>query len=172
MATLARRRRRSIAERLHGVGLAEGAGWLWVTHFEASVLSQVDPRTDAEVGAVEVGSGAGSVTAIGPQLWIGQYADRPDDSRLTRVDPLASVVAGHVRVPHLCCEAAGAAGHVWAVDPRGTLLSIDPARGRIEGSTPVALDPDVHIGLVGGEHALWLSSDTTALLKIDPGPLA
>jgi len=149
-------------------GLAEAAGWLWVTHFQASVLSQVDPDTDAEVARVEVGPNAGSVTAIGPQLWIGQYADRPQDSRLTRVDPLTAVVTGHVQSPNLCCEVAGAAGRVWAVDPRGALLSIDPARGRVVGSTSVALDPNVHVGLVGDERALWLSSDTSPLLKIDP----
>jgi hypothetical protein len=149
-------------------GLAEAGGWLWVTHFEASVLSQVDPRTDREIGLVEVGANAGSVTAIGSQLWIGQYTTRPQDARLTWVDPLAAVVGGRSQPPHLCCEVAGAAGRLWAVDPRGALLQIDPASGRVLDSTPAAFDPAVHIALVGDERALWLSSDTTPLLKIDP----
>jgi hypothetical protein len=149
-------------------GLAEAGGWLWVTHFEASVLSQVDPRSGREIGVVEVGPNAGSVTAVGPQLWIAQYTNRPEDARLTWLDPPYAAVTGRAQPSHLCCEVAGADGGVFAVDPRGTLLQFDPSLGRVVGSTPVAIDPAVHIGLMGDERALWLSSDTTALLKIDP----
>jgi hypothetical protein len=150
-------------------GLAEAGGWLWVTHFEASVLSQVDPRSNAQAGVVEVGVNAGSVTAVESQLWIAHYTTRPEDSRLTAVDPQAAAVVGRLLPPHLCCEVAGSAGRLWAVDPRGVLMAIDPVRGRLVGSTPVAVDPAVHIGLVGDDRALWLSSDTTALLRIDAG---
>jgi hypothetical protein len=149
-------------------GLAEAGGWLWVTHFEASVLSQVDPRSDTEVATVAVGANAGSVNAVGAQLWIGHYTTRPEDSRLTAVDPRAAVVVGRLQPPHLCCELAGSTGRVWAVDPRGTLMAIDPAGGRVAATTPVAIDPAVHIGLAGDERALWVSSDTTPLLKVDP----
>ena len=149
-------------------GVAEANGWLWVTHFEASVLSQVDPRTGTEVGLVAVGANAGSLTAIGPQLWIAQYTTRPDDARLVRVDPLTATVRARVTLPHLCCEVAGAAGRVWTVDPRGALLAVDPTGGGVVSSTPIAIDPAVHIGLFGDERALWVSSDTTALLRVDP----
>jgi hypothetical protein len=54
------------------------------------------------------------------------------------------------------------------VDPRGGLLAIDPVELRVVGMTPVALPPNVHVGLMGDEEALWLSSDTTALLRINP----
>ena len=149
-------------------GVAEANGWLWVTHFEASVLSQVDPRTGAEVGLVEIGANAGSLTAIGLQLWVAQYTTRPEDARLVHVDSLTATVRGRVPLPHLCCEVAGAAGRIWAVDPRAALLAIDPDGGGVVSSTPVAIDPAVHIGLFGDERALWLSSDTTALLRVDP----
>jgi len=148
-------------------GVAEANGWLWVTHFEASVLSQVDPRTGTEVGVVEVGANAGSLTAVGPQLWVAQYTTRPEDARLVRVDSLTAAVRARVTLPHLCCEVAGAAGRVWTVDPRGALLAVDPDGG-VVSSTPVAIDPAVHIGLFGDERALWVSSDTTALLRVDP----
>ncbi|HZM49658.1 MAG TPA: hypothetical protein VFE68_04170, partial [Vicinamibacteria bacterium] len=136
-------------------GVAEANGWLWVTHFEASVLSQVDPRTGTEVGLVEVGANAGSLTAIGSQLWVAQYTTRPEDARLVRVDSLTAAVRARVTLPHLCCEVAGAAGRVWTVDPRGALLAVDPDGG-VVSSTPVAIDPGVHIGLFGDERALWL----------------
>lgn len=149
-------------------GVAEAGGWLWVTHFESSLLSQVDPRTGAETAVVEVGANAGSVTAIADQIWIGHYTNRPEHARLTWVDPRTAMVVGRLQPPHLCCEVAGAAGLVWAVDPRGALLGVDPARARVVSATTVPVDPAVHIGLAGDERALWLSSDTTALLKIDP----
>ena len=148
-------------------GVAEASGWLWVTHFEASVLSQVDPRSGTEVGLVEVGANAGSLTAVGPQLWVAQYTTRPEDARLVRVDSLTAAVRARVTLPHLCCEVAGAAGRVWTVDPRGALLAVDPDGG-VVSSTPVAIDAAVHIGLFGDERALWVSSDTTALLRVDP----
>jgi len=43
------------------------------------------------------------------------------------------------------------------VDPRGTLQQVDPADGRLVASTPVSVDPRVHIGLMGDERALWLA---------------
>jgi glutamine cyclotransferase len=149
-------------------GLAEAGGWLWVTHFESSLLSQVDPRTGAETAVVEVGANAGSVTAIAEELWVGHYTNRPEHARLTSVDPRTARVMARLQPQHLCCEVAGAAGLVWAMDPRGTLLAIDPLRARVVSATTVPVNPAVHIGLVGDERALWLSSDTTALLKIDP----
>jgi hypothetical protein len=149
-------------------GLAEAGGWLWVTHFESSLLSQVDPRTGAETAVVEVGPNAGSVTAIADQLWIAHYTNQPEHAQLTRVDPQTAMVVARLQPPHLCCEVAGAAGLVWAVDPRGTLLAIDPLRAHVVSARTVPVDPAVHIGLVGDERALWLSSDTTALLRIDP----
>ena len=54
------------------------------------------------------------------------------------------------------------------MDPRGALLAIDPDGGRVVSTTTVAIDPAVHIGLVGDDRALWVSSDTTALLRVDP----
>jgi hypothetical protein len=149
-------------------GLAEAGGWLWVAHFESSLLSQVDPRAGAESAVVEVGANAGSVTAIADQLWIGHYTTQPADARLTWVDPRTAMVVARLQPPHLCCEVAGAAGLVWAMDPRGTLLAIDPLRAGVVSATTMPVNPAVHIGLVGDERALWLSSDTTALLKIDP----
>jgi len=149
-------------------GLAEAGGWLWVTHFGASVLSQVDPRSGREIGLLEVGPQAASVTAIGAQLWIAQYTNRAEDARLTWVDPFTAVVVGRSQPPNLCCELAGALGRVWAADPRGALQQIDPENGRVVASTPVPLDPAVHIGLMGDDRGLWLSSDTTPLLRVDP----
>lgn len=153
-------------------GVAAAGGWLWVTHFGASTLSQVDPRTNAEVAVVDVGPNGASVTAIGSQVWIAQYTTRPEDARLTWTDPLTATVLGRLTLPHLCCEVAGAAGRVWAVDPRGALLAIDAAEGRVASRTPIAIDPAVHIGLVGDERALWVASDTTSLLRIDPARAA
>ena len=40
--------------------------------------------------------------------------------------------------------------------------------GQIVSTTPVTLAPNVQLGLVADEWAVWLSSDTTPPLKVDP----
>jgi streptogramin lyase len=148
--------------------LAEARGSLWVTHYDSSAVSRVDPRAEREAGTVAVGAHAASITAIGGRLWIGHYTTRPQDSRLSLLDPARSQVVRRVQPPNLCCEVAGGAGKVWAVDPRGSLLRIDPASGRVVGRTSVSLERNVHVGLVGDDRGVWVSSDTTPLQKVDP----
>src|SRR5262245_22094943 len=64
--------RPSASIRLSGAtasGVAEAGGSLWVSHFEATVLSRIDALANRESGVVDVGANAGSVTAIASQLW-------------------------------------------------------------------------------------------------------
>ncbi len=141
---------------------------LWVTHYESSVLSQIDPLLDRETATVEVGPWAASVSNIGGLLWLAHYTPRAEDSRLTALDPSSGAVVLGAAVPPLCCELAGAGGKVWMIDPGGALLALDPATGGVVSTTPVALAPNVHMGLIADEWAVWLSSDTTPLTKVDP----
>ena len=152
--------------------VAATASGLWVTHHESSILSYVDPVTDRESATLEVGPSAASVTESLGSLWLAHYAGLPAESGLTRVDPATGRVALRVPVPSLCCEAAGGLGKVWAVDPRGALLAFDPFDGRPLSTTPVLLAPNVHVGLMADDRAVWVGSDTTPLLKVDPASAA
>jgi outer membrane protein assembly factor BamB len=57
----------------------------------------------------------------------------------------------------------GAFGSVWAVDPNGRLLRIDPASHEILGS----LDVPPRTGLADGAGALWVGDDAE-IQRIDP----
>lgn len=149
-------------------GVAEAEGRLWVTHYDAGLLSEVDPATETELATVPVGPRGASVTGDGRDLWIARYDVRPEEARLTRVDVVRRRVVQETTPAGLCCEVAVAAGRVWALDRRGLLLGIDPDDGRTTSRTAVVVDPAVHGGLVGDARALWVGSDTTALTRVDP----
>ena len=149
-------------------GLALGNDRLWVTHYEASFLSQVDPLLDQETATLTIEPWAASISNVGGSLWILHFTGDPESARLTVLDPASGAIALGISVPALCCEMAGAAGKVWGVDPRGTLLALDPTTGLLVSTTPVTLAPNVHVGLVADEWAVWLSSDTTPLPQGGP----
>ncbi len=77
---------------------------------------------------------------------------------------LATVDPGEV-----CCDLTAGEGAVWAVDPRGSVMRIDPRDGRIVDRLEVAIDPTVHTNAVYAGGSLWVSSDSTALFRVDPG---
>ncbi len=148
--------------------VAEAGGRLWVTHYEADLLSEVDPATETEIATLDVGTQAGGITGARSDLWLARYSNRPEGARLTRVDLARRRVVQDTEHTGLCCEVAVTAGRVWALDRRGVVLGIDPDDGSVASRTPVVLDPAVHGGLMADDRALWVASDTTALVRIDP----
>jgi len=145
------------------------AGALWVTHFEDGVLSRVDPAGLAETGTSEVGPNGTSMTALGTKLWIAREGMGKGQSVMAVVDTSSGLVEQGISLLDVCCQVASAGGSVWAVDPGGTLLRLDPAGAGIEGKTAVELDAlNGHIDLAGDDRGLWISSDTTRLTRVDP----
>ena len=92
----------------------------------------------------------------------------PAGSKLTRIDPASGDVLAEVTTRGLCCDLAVGAGRIWAIDPRGELMSIDPTRARIADRFPVPFDPDVHTNVVFGGGSVWIGSDGAALAQVDP----
>jgi DNA-binding beta-propeller fold protein YncE len=149
--------------------LAVADGALWVTHFEDGVLSRVDPAGGVETGTSDVGPNGTSMTALGAKLWITRESVGAGQSVLAVVDPSSGRVEQVISLPDVCCQTASAGGSVWAVDPRGTLLRLDPAAGEVVGKTSVELDAlNGHIDLAGDDRGLWIASDTTRLTRVDP----
>jgi streptogramin lyase len=149
--------------------LAVADGALWVTHFEDGVLSRVDPARGVETATSDVGPNGTSMTALEATLWIARESVGAGQSVLTVVDPSSGRVEQGISLPDVCCQTASAGGSVWAVDPRGTLLRLDPSTGEIVGKTSVVLDAlNGHIDLAGDDRGLWIASDTTPLTRVDP----
>ncbi len=133
------------------------------------MLSRVDPETEAEAGTSVVGPNGTSLTALDGRLWIARGSMGAGQSFLTVVDPSTGEAQQDIALSNVCCQAASAAGSVWAVDPGGTLLGLDPDSGEVVHSVPVVLDNlSGHVDLAGDDRALWISSDTTPLTHVDP----
>ena len=149
--------------------LAVADGALWVTHFEDGVLSRVDPASGVETGTSAVGPNGTSMTALDAKLWIARDSMGAGQSVLVVVDPPSGRVEQEIELADVCCQTASAGGSVWAVDPRGTLLRLDPATGEVVGKTSVKLDAlNGHTDLAGDDRGLWIASDTTRLTRVDP----
>jgi streptogramin lyase len=68
----------------------------------------------------------------------------------------------------VCCDLTAGSGSVWAVDPRGSVLRVDPRRGRVVERFDVPIDRTVHTNAVFAGRSLWVSSDSTKLFRVDP----
>ena len=133
------------------------------------MLSRVDPATGLETGTGTVGANGTSMTALDSRLWIAGDASGSGRAVLAVVDPSSGRVEWRIPLSDVCCQTASAGGSVWAVDPRGTLLRLDPATGAAAGRTSVDLDAlNGHIDLAGDDRGLWIASDTTRLSRVDP----
>ncbi len=149
-------------------GLAAADSSLWVTHFEDGALSRVDPQRGEEIGTTDVGPNGTSLTAMDGTLWIAEDSIG-GASHLVAVDPSSGHVEKEILVPGVCCQTASANDAVWAVDPSGGLLRIDAGSGDVMGRTSLELDAaNAHTDLAGDDRALWISSDTTVLMRVDP----
>jgi streptogramin lyase len=133
------------------------------------LLSRVDPDRGVETGTSTVGTNGTSMTALDGRLWVARESMGVGHAALAVVDPSSGRVEREIALPAVCCQVASAGGSVWAIDPRGALLRLDPATGEVAGMTSVRLDAlNAHTDLAGDERGLWISSDTTSLTRIDP----
>ncbi|HEX8928003.1 MAG TPA: MerR family transcriptional regulator, partial [Actinomycetota bacterium] len=77
-------------------------------------------------------------------------------------------VRAEVEAAEICCDLTAGDGSVWAVDPHGAVVRIDPQRGRVAQRIQVRIDSTVHTNAVFAGRFLWVSSDSTPLLRVDP----
>jgi len=146
-------------------GLTVDATSVWAIAFQAGAMSKVDPATNAVTQSVPLPHAA-SALATGDAIWVAGYGGGPADSALYRVDPAGRVVAT-VDAGEVCCDLSAGDGGVWVVDPRGAVQRVDTATNTVSQRFEVTLDRNAHINAVYGAGSVWVSSDTTALTRID-----
>jgi streptogramin lyase len=152
-------------EELLGLEIADGA--VWAISYQAGSISRIDPATGQVVLTKTLGMNAATVVA-GDELWVAGYGVSPADSHLFRIDPASGEVLGETPVGEVCCDLAVGAGRIWAIDPRGDVVGVDPGRDRVEDRYAVPFDREVHTNVVFGGGSLWVGSDGTALVEVDP----
>jgi streptogramin lyase len=149
------------------LGLTTHDDAVWAISFEAGSISRIDPETGDVTLTERLGSGAATVLSAGSQLWVAGYGMAPGASKLYRLDG-AGTVQAEVSPGEVCCDLAEGAGRIWAIDPRGDLMGIDPARARVTDRWAVPFDPATHTNVVFGGGSVWVGSDGTPLVQVDP----
>jgi streptogramin lyase len=146
-------------------GLTADASAVWAISYQAATLSRVDPATNAVTRTVSLGHAASAV-ATRDAIWVAGYGG-PADSALYRVDPATGRTVATVAVGEVCCDLSEGGGGVWVVDPRGAVVKVDPARNAVAERFEVPLNRNVHVNAVYAGGAVWVSSDDSALLRLD-----
>ena len=146
------------------LGLALAHGSLWAVSYDTSTITRIDPDTNTVLATVDVPGGA-SVAALQFGLWVAAYGN---PGSLYRIGTVSETVEDTVPVGDLCCDLTDGAGLIWSLDRSGLVVGVDPATGEVADAFPVSLDLDAHNNVVFAGGYLWVSSDTTALFRIDP----
>jgi outer membrane protein assembly factor BamB len=147
-------------------GLAIAPTAVWAVAYQASTLSRVDPTTNAVTSSVQLPRAA-SVLATADAIWVVGYGG-PAEGALYRVDPATGRAVATITGAELCCDLSAGDGALWAVDPRGAVLRVDPVTNKLAQRFDVAMDRNAHINAVYAGGSIWVSSDTTPLTRIDP----
>jgi streptogramin lyase len=91
------------------LGLAGGAGSVWVTDQLGDAVVRIDPTTGRIVARIPVGRGAGGIAFGAGSVWAASFLDRT----VSRIDPGTNRVVATIAVPGTPRNAAVGAGAVW-----------------------------------------------------------
>jgi streptogramin lyase len=152
---------------MEAYGLAVHREAVWAITYQDGTLSRVDPRTGRVSLRQRLPAVATLASAAGG-LWAAAYGTSGSDASVFRIDPATAKAAVTVEAGEVCCDLTAGDGSVWAVDPHGTVVRIDPRRGRVAQRIQVRIDSTVHTNAVFAGRFLWVSSDSTPLLRVDP----
>jgi hypothetical protein len=162
------------------VGMAAGAGALWVAQSGARLL-RVDSRSGRVVATLALG-GVGSPAVGAGGVWAvccrrGTNTRHPAGS-LVRVDPGSNRVVARVRLPGLPTAVGAGQSGVWVTGAGGPVWRVDPANGRVVATirVPGGLGGLPHEGPAGeggevlvGLDAVWVANPAGGqVLRVDP----
>jgi hypothetical protein len=150
------------------LGLAFGAGYLWVTAVDAGDVLRIDPQTSA-ITRLHVGGAPVGIAVVAGAVW---FADR-SGGNVVRLDPHLLRPADPVRVGGKPTWLASAGGSLFVSDESaGTLTQIDLRSGRLVGR-PIRIAPAAHDAgapaLASAGTSVWVSSPASdTVTRITP----
>ena len=141
------------------VGIAYGAGSLWVASHEENEVVRVDPANGRVLARIRVRLPVWLAFGDG-SLWTTSDVDGVE-----RIDPKTNTVAAFARVPEPIDEVRVGGGFAWATNaPKGVVYKIDPS-GQVAATYATgdgAHEPSFSAG------KLWVSNaDAGTLTSID-----
>ncbi|MGZ5297184.1 MAG: ABC transporter substrate-binding protein [Actinomycetota bacterium] len=124
------------------------------------VSIEQDGRIEA---SVPLGTRPGAVAADKDAVWVA----RPDEGRISRLDPETGAVTDTIRVGPDPSGIAIGEGFVWVTNAGGpTVSQISPKTNEVVATIDVCSGP---IGVATGQGAVWVAcAFATAALRIDP----
>ena len=149
------------------LGLAITSQAVWAITYQTSTLSRIQPESGTVTASESIGSGAATLLAVGDDLWAAGYGTQTD-SNIYRIDPVTGQVTAAIASGEVCCDLTAGDGAIWAIDPEGSLLRVDPATNEMVDRIGISIDREAHTNVVYAGESLWVSSDTTPLLRVDP----
>ena len=146
------------------VGVAAGAGSIWVTNGADGTVTRIDPRGPHVEQTLAVGSSPAGVAYGAGAVWVANALD----GSVSRIDPRANQVVQTITIGGRPIAVTVGAGAIWIGDAGGdAVVPLDPASG--VPRRPVQLE-DSPGGVAVGFGALWVTEPLAhKLVRIDPG---
>ena len=96
------------------MGIAQGAGAIWVVTFWSRELVRIDPETRRVLARIPVGEGPLDVAVDDDAVWVTNR----DDKTLTRIDPATNKVSEVIQLAAAPHGVRVAHGRVWVTTQR------------------------------------------------------
>jgi streptogramin lyase len=149
------------------LGLTADSESVWAVSYDAGTVVRIDPSTNAVTATIQVRNAASALREAA-DLWIAAYGGGPSDSAIYRIDPVTGDKTATINAGEICCDLSFGGGLLWVVDPSGSVRGIRPDDNTVATTLDVPIDRNAHSNAVFAGGAVWVSSDTSALHRIDP----
>ena len=142
-----------------GMGMAAGAGAIWVTARDDQAIKRIDPQTNGVVAAIKVGAETNAIAFGAGSLW----AAGESDHAVYRIDPATNTLVATIALDKVPFSFAFGAGSVWVGTagpiggPKGgSVMRIDPATNQIVATIQLDVADAEAGGLAFSQGLLWV----------------
>lgn len=159
--------------------IAAGAGSLWVANRDDQTISQVDPRTLAQVKTITLADSPDSIVTSQGRIWVAAASAASPFVAVDRIDPQFDAVDATTRIPSVLTLSAGelaARGRsLWVAVDSGELTRINARTGRVEervdpngGPSSIALAADGSVWMTDSEGDDVIDIDSAGAITTIP----
>lgn len=146
------------------LGITYGAGSIWVANRNGGSVTRVSPKTNKAGKTIRVGFGPYALAYGAGSIWVTNESS----GTVSRINPSRNRVTKTIKIGGGPNGIVAAFGAVWVADyRRGRVLRIDPVRNRVNAK----LRLDHADWITPTADALWISSETNSVYRLDPQTL-
>jgi YVTN family beta-propeller protein len=146
-------------------GMAADDTAVWVHNGDGGNLFRIDPKTNAIVANITVGSGEGGVAIGEGSVWVANSQDQT----ISRIDPQTNQVIATISLPGNVGAITTSPGAIWASNYNASeVVRIDPRTNKVVATISNQIGVS---GLSFGAGSTWVANrgDTAhGLTRLDP----